>query len=259
MADEIIIRDGKEVFLRNGVEIHNPRMIRLYKTNPRIVPVPVDADRPIKGASPGGATIGAISLTASNANSTANTALSNSYAALGDLGNKLNKYGSDILAGTINLQNAGGFTAGSVSVDTYGNVTGTGMAMTSKGLIGVSAGQTMLALTNTGSATYGGSISTAGQVYASGTTTSSHGNAAGVFIGSGSTRGLIATNGAYIAGSVVADAFYQSDGTRALTQSAQLADLAASTPGRTRICQASVYDSSTGSWGPWAYINLFLN
>lgn len=144
--------------------IVSTRIQRLRATAPRMLPVAIPASTPVSGTSPAGNTIGGISTTAS-------TALTNSYTALGEVGNKLNRYGSDILSGNISFQNAGGFMCGNVTVDAAGNVSGTGMAMTQKGLVGVSNGQPQLAISYQGQVVVAGTIDTNSYVYARGATT----------------------------------------------------------------------------------------
>lgn len=72
---------------------------------------------------------------------------------------KLNKSAADILSGTIEFQSAGGFKTGTISVDGSGNATGAGVAITSKGIVGRTAGATTFTIdATTGAATFKGDI-----------------------------------------------------------------------------------------------------
>ena len=72
---------------------------------------------------------------------------------------KLNKSAADILSGTIEFQNAGGFKTGTIVVDNAGNATGAGVAITSKGIVGRNAGATTFTINaDTGAATFKGDI-----------------------------------------------------------------------------------------------------
>ena len=72
---------------------------------------------------------------------------------------KLNKSAADILSGTIEFQNAGGFKTGTIVVDGSGNATGAGVAITSKGIVGRNAGATTFTIDAvTGAATFKGDI-----------------------------------------------------------------------------------------------------
>jgi len=72
---------------------------------------------------------------------------------------KLNKSAADILSGTIEFQSAGGFKTGTIVVDGSGNATGAGVAITSKGIVGRTAGATTFTIdATTGAATFKGDI-----------------------------------------------------------------------------------------------------
>ena len=73
--------------------------------------------------------------------------------------NKLNKNAADILSGTIEFQSAGGFKTGTIAVDGSGNATGAGVAITSKGIVGRTAGATKFTIDAvTGDATFAGAL-----------------------------------------------------------------------------------------------------
>ena len=92
---------------------------------------------------------------------------------------KLNKSAADILSGTIEFQSAGGFKTGTIAVDGSGNVTGAGVAITSRGIVGRNAGATTFTIdADTGAATFKGDITGA-----SGTFTGSITGATGNFSG----------------------------------------------------------------------------
>lgn len=72
---------------------------------------------------------------------------------------KLNKSAADILSGTIDFQNAGGFKTGTIAVDGSGNATGAGVAFTSKGIVGRNVGATTFTIdATTGAATFAGAL-----------------------------------------------------------------------------------------------------
>ena len=72
---------------------------------------------------------------------------------------KLNKSAADILSGTIEFQSAGGFKTGTIVVDGSGNATGAGVAITSRGIVGRTAGDTTFTIdATTGAATFKGDI-----------------------------------------------------------------------------------------------------
>lgn len=84
------------------------------------------------------------------------------YAA-SEVDDKLNKTASDILSGTITFSAAGGFKTGSIAVDSSGNVTGAGVAFTSKGIVGRTASATTFTIdATTGTALFKGDIQTSG-------------------------------------------------------------------------------------------------
>ncbi|MCL2829983.1 MAG: hypothetical protein FWD77_04495 [Betaproteobacteria bacterium] len=171
--------------------IRSTRILRLQATSPRIVPLEVSLSRetPIVDNPGGPGTVGEVSdsalaaameaalarqqaLEAHNRAVEANSAADAAAAAAGQaqsaVSGKLTKSGSDILSGVINIQNAGGFVAGNVTINSAGVVSGTGMAMTQRGLAGVYGNRVKLALSNTGEATFSGDIDTDGSVYAYG-------------------------------------------------------------------------------------------
>ena len=72
---------------------------------------------------------------------------------------KLNKSAADILSGTIDFQNAGGFKTGTIAIDGSGNATGAGVAFTSKGIVGRNVGATTFTIDAvTGAATFAGAL-----------------------------------------------------------------------------------------------------
>ena len=104
---------------------------------------------------------------------------------------KLNKSAADILSGTIEFQSAGGFKTGTIAVDGSGNVTGAGVAITSRGIVGRNAGATTFTIdADTGAATFKGDITGA-----SGTFTGSITGASGNFSGN-LTAGNVTSSGA---------------------------------------------------------------
>lgn len=104
----------------------------------------------------GGTTLTTVEGNASSALATATTANTNANTALTT---KLNKSASDILSGDITFSSAGGFKTGTISIDGSGNVTGAGVAFTSKGIVGRTAGATTFTIdATTGAATFKGDI-----------------------------------------------------------------------------------------------------
>ena len=104
---------------------------------------------------------------------------------------KLNKSAADILTGDIIFQSAGGFKTGSIAIDGSGNVTGAGVAFTSRGIVGRNAGATTFTIdADTGAATFKGDITGA-----SGTFTGSITGASGQFSGDLITTGRLSLTG----------------------------------------------------------------
>jgi hypothetical protein len=146
----------------------------------------------------GGTTLTTVEGNASNALTTAGTANTNATAAAAaaaaaaaDAATKLSKNATDILSGGITFSSAGGFKTGSISIDGSGNATGAGVAFTSKGIVGRTAGATTFTIdSTTGAATFKGDISGASGTFtgsitgASGTFTGSITGATGTFTGS---------------------------------------------------------------------------
>jgi hypothetical protein len=90
---------------------------------------------------------------------------------------KLNKSAADILSGTIEFQSAGGFKTGTISVDGSGNATGAGVAITSKGIVGRTAGDTTFTIdATTGAATFKGDITGASGTFTGTVQSASSGN-----------------------------------------------------------------------------------
>ena len=146
----------------------------------------------------GGTTLTAVEGNASSALTTAGTANTNAAAAAAAAAaasaaaaTKLSKNATDILSGDITFSSAGGFKTGSISIDGSGNATGAGVAFTSKGIVGRTAGATTFTIdSTTGAATFKGDISGASGTFtgsitgASGTFTGSITGATGTFTGS---------------------------------------------------------------------------
>lgn len=90
---------------------------------------------------------------------------------------KLNKSAADILSGTIEFQSAGGFKTGTIVVDGSGNATGAGVAITSKGIVGRTAGATTFTIdATTGAATFKGDITGASGTFTGTVQSASTGN-----------------------------------------------------------------------------------
>jgi hypothetical protein len=120
-------------------------------------------DLDVVTASTANAAAAAAQATANIAISNAATAQSTADAALSGLSGKLNKSASDILSGGITFSSAGGFKTGTISIDGSGNVTGAGVAFTSKGIAGRTASDTTFTIdATTGSALFKGDINTNG-------------------------------------------------------------------------------------------------
>jgi hypothetical protein len=89
-----------------------------------------------------------------------------------EVDDKLNKNSADILSGPISFTSAGGFKTGSISIDSSGNATGAGIALTSKGLVGRTAAATTFTIdATTGNALFKGDIQTGGDATFQGTNT----------------------------------------------------------------------------------------
>lgn len=99
------------------------------------------------------------SQTVSSVLSDVATASSDAAAAQAAVANKLNKNAADILSGGITFSSAGGFKTGTISIDGSGNVTGAGVAFTSKGIVGRNNSNTTFTIdATTGAATFAGSL-----------------------------------------------------------------------------------------------------
>jgi len=94
--------------------------------------------------------------------STATAAQTTANAAAAELPNKLTKNAADIISGPISFSSFGGVKTDGISIDSSGNVTGSGVAMTNKGLIGRnSSGYTFSIDATTGNAIFGGTLDAA--------------------------------------------------------------------------------------------------
>lgn len=100
---------------------------------------------------------------AAAAQATANAAQATANAAYSGLGDKLNKYAADILYGPIDFTSGGGFKTDNINIDSSGNATGYGVAITSKGLVGRNTSATTFTINaSTGDANFAGDINTDG-------------------------------------------------------------------------------------------------
>ena len=142
--------------------IVNARDVILQAASPRILPVSLPSNItsiPNTVTVTGYSTLGQIATNSSNA--------------ISQVGSKLNKASSDVLSGTISVATAGGFKAGTIAWDSVGNVTsGSGVAMTAKGIVGVSGGSPTFSIDTNGDAYYYGTIETTGDASFHGRTTS---------------------------------------------------------------------------------------
>lgn len=120
---------------------------------------------------PGGKTVGALDTNATDALNTANDALdlagtanSTANAASTAVASKLSASSSYTLTGTVQLPVSGGIRTGDITWNpSTGQVTGgSGIVMTGGGLVGAKNGVATFSITNSGDATYSGSINTAG-------------------------------------------------------------------------------------------------
>ena len=146
--------------------IESTRIIALQATTPRINLVPILASTPISG----GGTIGSIQTTASSALTTATAAESAAGTAQTTADSKLSKGTEDTLTGAVSVATTGGVKAGTVTWDSFGNVTGgTGVSLTAKGIKAVQGGTTTFELDAvTGAATFAGNVFTSGYIVATG-------------------------------------------------------------------------------------------
>ena len=81
------------------------------------------------------------------------------------------KSASNILTGSIATSVGGGIKAGTIAWDSAGNLTtGSGVAITAKGLVGAQSGSPKFTIDISGNATFKGDINTAGDAYFEGTT-----------------------------------------------------------------------------------------
>lgn len=142
--------------------IVNARDVILQAASPRILPVSLPSNItsiPNTVTVTGYSTLGQIATDSSNA--------------ISQVGSKLNKASSDVLSGTISVATAGGFKAGTITWDSVGNVTsGSGVAMTAKGIVGASGGSPTFSIDANGRAIFSGTIETEGDASFYGRTTS---------------------------------------------------------------------------------------
>jgi len=149
----------------------------------------IDAD--IVTNSTANTTAAAALATATVAQTTANAAQTTANATAADLPNKLTKNAADILSGPITFSTFGGVATTGITIDGAGNATGTGVAMTSKGLIGRnSSGYTFTIDATTGNATFSGSLSAATGTFA-GSLSGATGTFSGALSAATGTFGLI--------------------------------------------------------------------
>lgn len=132
--------------------IASSRILNLQATTPRIVPVPLSADTPISGASPGGATLGAVSQTAATANTTANTAQSAVSGFAGALYNKLEAGYSYVMSGVMTLSSV------SYGIKTAGFDGGNGVALTGNGIVMRQGGVTKVFIPVVGDPVFAGML-----------------------------------------------------------------------------------------------------
>jgi hypothetical protein len=135
---------------------------------------------------------------ADTANTNASSALATAAAAIAAVGTKLNRSAADILSGAIDIQTAGGFKAGTMVWDSSGNyVSGYGVAMTTKGIVGYSSslGAVSFAINaTTGDASFAGNLSAASGTF-TGTLVSVNGTFTGSLVATSMTGGtIIGTN-----------------------------------------------------------------
>lgn len=132
--------------------IKSTRILNLQAGLPRVVPIPLDASTPISGASPGGATVGAVSATAATANTNANTALTATSGFAGSLANKLEAGYSYVMAGVMTLSDV------SYGIKTAGFDGGNGLALTGNGIVMRQGGVTKVSIPATGDPTFAGTL-----------------------------------------------------------------------------------------------------
>lgn len=110
---------------------------------------------------------------------TIGTVAGNASAAYAGLGDKLSKAGGDILSGAITFNSAGGFKTSGITIATDGSSSGTGVAVTSAGIVGRNGSGITFAIDTSGNATFKGDIT----------------GASGTFAGNLSTNGYVKANG----------------------------------------------------------------
>jgi hypothetical protein len=141
--------------------------------------------------------------TANSALSTANTAITNANTAIASAASKLSKSASDILSGTINFSGAGGFATGSISINSSGVASGSGVALTSKGIVGLNSGTPTFSINaTTGAASFSGDITGS-----NGTFTGTLNAVGGTFTGS-----LVAASGTFT-GDITSSGHFSLSGT----------------------------------------------
>jgi hypothetical protein len=127
------------------------------------------------------------------------TANSNASAAIAAAATKLNKSASDVLSGTINLTGAGAFATGSISVNSSGVASGSGVAITSRGIVGLNSGTPTFSIdATTGAAIFKGDITGASGTFSGDITSSGHFSLSGtgfIYGGSSSSNTVAYING----------------------------------------------------------------
>lgn len=126
-------------------------------------------------------TLGNSSLLGSTSVSTVVSNAASGATAYSSLGSKLNNSASDILSGNVQVQTSGGLRVGTIAWDGSGNLTsGSGIALTAKGIVGASSGVATFSIDGTtgaavfkgditgASGTFAGNINTSGQLIATG-------------------------------------------------------------------------------------------
>lgn len=141
--------------------VRSTRITRLQAVVPRFVAPALPASTVISGISLGGGTIAEISATAAGglstaqlAQSAANTASANAYAAINGLAAKLEAGSSYVLQGDITLGSAGH------GLYTAGFAGGNGLAFTDNGLVIRQGGITTVSMPAYGSPTFAGTLDT---------------------------------------------------------------------------------------------------
>lgn len=128
---------------------------------------------------------------------TIGTVAGNASAAYAGLGDKLSKAGGEILSGAITFNSAGGFKTSGITIATDGSSSGTGVAVTSAGIVGRNGSGITFAIDTSGNATFKGDITGASGTFAGAINTATYVKAQGFVTDASTTAAIMGLNGSH--------------------------------------------------------------